>query len=185
VFEPVGNEGTHFIYIIMLKPIPNFPDYFLDRLGNVYSSKKTSKPKKISPSIHPTGHKYVDLYRDGISSTLGVAPLMLETFVSKRPPGKIACHGAKGSSINTLDNIYWGTWAQNNGSDKMRDGTHYCGIKHFKAILNELQVRIIKRAFSRYGCGFGLSGRELAKIFNVCPSTICAIIKHVNWKHLR
>lgn len=170
-----------------LTQIPKFDDYFVDADSNVYRVKKLKKHFRSA-----NNYKYLAVHmcnKDG-QFNVKISVIMLTTFVSPRPEGMFACHGIKGSLVDTLDNLYWATPKQNM-ADKYRDGTQQLGEKCPNSKLNELQVRIIRRAYvkrkSRHIStidSFGLSGVQLAKIFNVDPSVIYDIIHRKIWNHI-
>lgn len=168
-----------------LKEIPDYPDYFAETSGSVWSVKR-GKLKKLKPQISlvkgkPTYH-LVGLFKNGRYHQVRVSTIILTTFVSSRPHGMFACHGVKGSLVNSLDNLSWGTPKQN-VADMLRDGTLTCGEKHPHHKLNGLQVRIIRRAYSPRGRA-GVSARKLATVFSVNLSTVLNIIHGNRWKHL-
>ena len=59
-------------------------------------------------------YRLCTLYRDGQSRQRTVHTLVLETFVGPRPEkGMYGCHRDDNPENNHLDNLYWGTPAQN------------------------------------------------------------------------
>lgn len=176
-----------------LKPIPNYPDYFADKNGNVWSIKlphsgkrKLDKPRMLKQDAS-TIYRTVVLMRNKKRATRLVHQIILETFISPRPDGMWACHGVGGKQCNSVDNLYWATPSQNLGEDKLRDGTLLRGEKNHCAKLNNLQVRIIRRAHElgkskkRHD---GITMRYLAKTFGVSQRTIYDIVNMVKWIHV-
>jgi hypothetical protein len=184
--------------VVMLKPIPGFPDYFVDELGNVWSQKPSKSSKwrppyqtKLNPNLRGGKHldgarycvrlcKHVNSIRTITNRT--VSSLVLETFVGPRPKGMVVRHGVRGPLDDSLDNVSWGTQKENI-ADEIRDGTKLLGEKHHQSKLNELQVRIIRRAYSRWGKD-GLSLQALAEIFNVDQSNVGYIVSRRTWTHI-
>lgn len=105
------------------------------------------------------------------------ASLVLDAFVSQRPHGMYACHGTLGSTVDSLENLTWGTPRQNQ-LDRLRDGTDSLGEKNGFSKLTEQQVVEI-RANIR-----GLPYTEFAKKFNVSKSTITNVANRYTWKHI-
>ena len=103
-----------------MKPIPNFPKYFADIQGGIYSTKY-GKLRKLKPSKDRRGYCRVTLRRDCKSFTRKVGRLVLETFVGARPKGKEVCHGQGGTSNDSLENLSWCTHSQNVSEDKLRN----------------------------------------------------------------
>lgn len=54
--------------------------------------------------------------------------LVLEHFVSPRPPGMVGCHGPAGLLDNSVANLRWDTYSANS-LDAVRDGTHHWAAK--------------------------------------------------------
>lgn len=174
-----------------LRPIPNFPDYFASDDGEIYSMKPINqftqipeKPRMLKKSLDKDGYFRVTLRKDKSAVIRRVSALILETFVSSRPDGMLACHGINGKRNNSINNLYWGSPSRNSGLDKIRDGTMQNGEKNGFAKLTEAQVREIKRLYSSYGKN-GLTQQELAKKFNISDTTIYQIVRGITWKHTR
>jgi hypothetical protein len=113
----------------------------------------------------------------GKGKAFPVHHLVLEAFVGPRPEGMIACHGQGGSKDNSLQNLSWGTYKQNNGPDRERDGTALHGSSHPSAKLTESDVREI-----RLGT---LSLAQAAKKFHVSETVICNARNYKTWKHVQ
>lgn len=175
----------------MLKPIPDFPDYFASDDGEIYSMKPRrycspipKEPRKRK-KICEMGRYWVVLRVGDKRHKCTVARLMLLAFVSPRPKDMYACHGVKGSLVDTLDNLYWGT-LKRNCQDKWRDGTMPAGEKSPHAKLNNLQVRIIKRCHEinhEFNTQI-FSLNYLARTFNVSKKVIFNIKTGKSWKHI-
>lgn len=173
-----------------MRSIPKWPGYFADEQGNIYSLKvrcwgdKPTQPRKLKPIISSGfGYHVVTLFRDGKSSQMKIAVLVLGTFVGPRPKGMWACHGSKGYLVDTLDNLCWNT-PKHNALDRIRDGTMLTGEKNHNHKLNELQVRIIRKAYAWHGVN-GLTTTQLAEIFGVTFPHINSILLRKTWKWLK
>jgi hypothetical protein len=175
----------------MLKPIPSFDGYFADDTGNIYCNnsqsgrmkKHTIYPmRKLRPDIHKK-HNRVTLFKNGTRNRRMVSDIVLTTFVCPRPIGLLACHGTMGSLDDSVNNLSWQTPKQNS-ADMRRDGTILIGEKNHLAVLNELQVRIIRRSYEPINNSRHLSFRYIAKIFNVSDHTINDIVKRKTWTHI-
>jgi hypothetical protein len=173
-----------------MKPIPNYPGYFADEKGNIYSMKqlRNSKqqpkfPRLLKPHIkRSNGRKSIELCNDGKHFWINIAHLVLITFISPRPTGMSACHGIRGCQDDSIDNIYWATQKQNM-ADKYRDGTQQCGERHNLHKLNELQVRIAIR-FYELNDKRKTTRKYLANIFGCTVCTIGDIYGNRSWKYL-
>ena len=173
-----------------MKPFPENPNYLVDEQGNVLSIQmpdKTGKRKRITP--RPIKRFIRNRYWTVALASMGtlkkrkISYLVLRTFIGPRPKGFVIRHGANGIHDDSLSNLSWGT-PQDNEKDKIRDGTLYRGEKVGTAKLNELQVRIIRRAYSKNGID-GISGKQLARIFDINEKNIHQIIKGELWAHVK
>jgi hypothetical protein len=116
-----------------MTPIPNHPGYYATIDGNIYRLKKDGKYRQLkalactrinsdgTPYIH---RLYVGLYKDGIPKKRTVAQLILETFVGPKPAGLVARHVNDIPYDNRLENLRWGTTADN-FSDMLRNYRFY------------------------------------------------------------
>lgn len=172
-----------------MKPIPNWPNYFADEQGNIYSSKRGQRkeaiivPRKLMPSLDGYGlRRKVTLYIKDKAVTRNIAPLILQTFLGPRPKDHYACHGPIGTHDDSLHNLSWQTQKQNM-RDKVRDGTEQQGEKIGTHKLNQLQVRIIRRYYE-FDHSYGAQV-YLGRVFNVDKSTIEHIVHRRNWAWLK
>jgi len=173
---------------IMIKQIKNYPNYYIDTDGNVYSNKKSGM-YKLHPSII-SGYYYVGLYNGkNACKRTRISCLVLETFVSPRPAGMWALHKTPNRFNNRLNNLYWGTPKQNS-IDMINHGNSLRGIKNSQTKLNELQVRIIMRTYEtnktikKYAKNKPCTIKYLSEIFGCGKTTIYHILRGDNWVHL-
>lgn len=174
-----------------MKPIPNFPDYFADEQGNIFSmnsdgrfgSKRPTKARMLKPGKDRDGYFLVSLQRDGKQFTRRGHHLILETFVGPRPEEMEACHNDGNPANNRLDNLRWDT-AKNNQHDKIAHGTNHGprGGENGQSKLNEMQVRIAHR-YCEMDTERG-SQAYIAKAFHVTPQNIGSIVRRETWKHI-
>lgn len=168
-----------------MKEIPDWPGYFADEGGNIYSIHIGSTTNKVLPvprklKIKRIGDRYltIRLCRDGIIRTQSVHDLILRTFVGDPPPGRVCCHGAGGKFDNSIRNLRWGTPSENQ-MDRVRDGTDCRGEKHPFAKLTAEEVVKIR---SLRGV---LKQNEIAKMFGICKVTVCDIQTGRRWAWLK
>ncbi|MFQ5769055.1 MAG: HNH endonuclease signature motif containing protein [bacterium] len=179
-----------------IKEIPNFPGYWADIDGNIWSSKKRvksqksnkgwiniNKPiKKLTYVMNTSGYLQVGLHKKGKFIVERIHRLILETFVGTCPQDMECCHGNGIRTDNRLENLRWGTRADNI-RDAINHGNHYClkqkGEAHHNVKLNEFQIRVIRRYPKNYG-----TGKYLAKCFDVHLSTISNITLKKTWSHI-
>lgn len=122
----------------------------------------------------------VRLSRHGHRRRILVHALVTAAFIGPRPPGLIVRHGPAGQFANSLPNLCYGTYSQNNGEDKHRDGTAMLGEANFRAILTEEMVR---EARTRHAQRQG-TYESLAAEYGVCFNTIRLAITRKTWKHV-
>lgn len=157
-----------------LHTIPKYKGYFITKSAKVFSNKNgTLKELRFNLC---RDYKVVKLYNDGVSKNFSIHSLMLTVFVEERPLGKQACHRDGNRRNNLLYNLRWDT-PKNNSIDNIINGVAAKGSKNGNSVLNELQVRIIKRS-SHLPVSF------LSKIFKISVHTIYNILKNKVWKHI-
>jgi len=174
------------------KPIEGYEGFYeVSNLGRVRSvdrvvERKDGKYKKckgvlFKPGLQNKGYLYVNLAKEGKYKTYLVHRLVAVAFLGQPPEGHVVCHGPKGKQCNKVSNLSWGTIQQNNGTDRLRDGTDNRGEKCGTAKLNEMQVRVIRRLIESES----MLLKEIAEIFGVDRSTISSIKSGRRWSHLK
>src|SRR5689334_22814272 len=113
------------------KSVSGYSDYEVSNLGRVRSWRikgNTTKPVTKSRLLKfaTCGHKQkyyaVKLYRDNVGKSHRVHRLVLEAFVGPMPEGLEVRHLDGDSFNNRLDNLAYGTHAENM-EDQKRHGT--------------------------------------------------------------
>lgn len=158
-----------------LKSIPNFPGYFADFDGNIYSTKRGSL-KKLSPRLHKIGYLVVLLTVHGKKSTQYVHRLMAITFHGEAPDHKmIVCHGPDHTKTNCrADNLRWDTRSEN-ALDAVKAGAKFSG----KRKLDADKVRSIWADKAA-----GATIEAMAERFEVSGTTIGNILRGTTWKNV-
>ena len=160
-----------------MKSIPNFPDYSVDKKGNVYS-EKYGKVRKLK-LINNRGYLHVNLYQNGKHFNRQVHRLVLETFIGPRPGGMQTRHRDGIKAHNELSNLKWDTLS-NNQLDRARHGTSNRGERCGSSVLTEEQVRFI-RNYPKYE-GYKSS---LLKLFGIATSTLNNVLSRRSWNHIK
>jgi len=106
-----------------VKPIKDFPNYYVTDIGRVFSNKthyshwrnpRTSLvPYELRPVTEPRGYKVVGLANDSMVITKSVHRLVLETFVGLPPEGMECWHHDGNPANNQLENLRWDTHSAN------------------------------------------------------------------------
>lgn len=148
-----------------LKNIPGYDEnYFVDKLGNIYS-KKSGDLKKLSVNDDHRGYLICGVRRnDGIQYPLKVHHAVLYAFVGPKPGANyVGMHIDDDSYNNKLENLKWGTIRENQES-KLQNKAK---AKQHKRKLDIEKKEIAKKMIS---CGFSveeislLTGWPLKKI---------------------
>lgn len=158
------------------RPVKGFPRYEVSNLGRVRSlayidrSGHQRNGFEVKTRFTREGGALVSLTsEDGKKHGVSLGRVVLEAFVRPLAADEIALHGSAGRNVTTLDNLSIGTYAQNNGPDRIRDGTHYGGCDHHKTQLTERQVLEIRSLR-------GLESQSsIAKRYGLTQSTVSKI----------
>lgn len=172
-----------------MKEIPGYIGYFIDTLGNVYSNRKRGKgfgntydiPRLLKQFTDRDGYKRVMIYRNrGDGQAFIVSRLMLFVFRPNDNYKKLLVRHMDGNPANnTLENLEWGTYIDNE-SDKKRHGRNIVGEKHHNSKLDDTKVLFIKKALK-----IGIRRDILGKMFSVNTMAIGSIAREETWKHIQ
>lgn len=105
---------------MVVRPIPGFENYSVDKAGNVFSIKRN---KFLKPGISGNTHKYFILTKDGKSFKKYAHRLVLETYCGPCPKGFDCCHKDGNPLNNNLENLRWDS-RSNNIKDTVAHGNH-------------------------------------------------------------
>lgn len=124
--------------------------------------------KFLKPAFN--GHYYhVILSSSGKEELRLVHRLVLENFVGPAPEGQECLHGDRNTANNRLDNLRWGTPAENY-QDRKRHGTTVLGRKFGKGNSRKLKDRVDELLVLWDTGQYTLS--ELATMFGVTSVTV-------------
>lgn len=124
------------------------------------------------------GHLGVNLTREGKYRMHSVHVLIATTFHGPKPSADhLVMHLDDNPANNRADNLEWGTPAENS-KQMVERGRSARGDRIPWAKLAADQVTAIREALAR-----GISTRNLARIYNVAPSTIQDIASGRSWRH--
>ena len=167
-----------------IRPVKGFEGYYISNKGHVYSKRGKNKVlekkfKKMKRSLSSGGYKFVILYKENKPFHAYIHVAVLESFVSQRPPGMVACHGKNGKLDNSVENLSWKTQKENSFEDKIRDGTLKRGESHGRSKLDNKKIILIRFLLEQ-----GFSVYCLSKVFNVGATTIRCVKLRKTWRHL-
>jgi hypothetical protein len=173
---------------IQWRPIPDFPAYRVTEEGRLLTCwgrggsrrRLTDQWREVVGDTCHAGHRKVTLYAgDGRRRRVMLAALVLEAFIGPAPPGKPwSLHGDGNPANNRLDNLRWGTPADN-GGDMVRHGNSRRGERSPQARLTTEEVRRIKQRHSA-----GESQSALAREHELSVTAIHYIVHGRNWRHV-
>lgn len=153
----------------------------LDRLVRHFRTQvRLERGRPIKPKKGPKKYPYLSvyLYSMGLRRSAAVHTLVLEAFVGPCPAG-MQCRHLNGDSMdNRLENLAWGTLAENT-EDKRRHGTIQNGEGNAAAKLTDRQVLQIRADHAG-----GESVRAIADRTGVPRSTVSHIVRRYSWRHL-
>lgn len=171
------------------RPVPGAANYMVGSDGSVWSRVPKSKSplfpvdswRRLRLTLRKTGYVAVGVRMDGEREPTwrGVHQLVLLAFVGPPAAGQETRHLNGNPGDNRLDNLAWGTAAENT-ADRIRHGTHVRGEDSHFAKLSESQVIEIRKKYA------GRSGTitELAVQYDVSPDAVSFIVKGRSWSHL-
>lgn len=127
------------------------------------------------------GYPVVNLSVERDHKTFKIHRLVLTAFVGDPEDESVCMHLDNNPENNSLDNLRWGTSADNN-RQCIEDGrgNRASGECHGRAKLTEKQVLEIRKL---YFVG-GITQRKLGMIFAVSRRSIGDIVNRKNWRHI-
>lgn len=141
---------------------------------------KRWKGRVLRIAYPKNGYPSVVLSRGSDQSVRAVHVLVAETFLGPKPfPRACALHKDDKKKNNVVDNLYWGSRAQNM-EDCARLGNMYCGTRHWKVALTPDLVRKIRKLRRENGYG----GWKISKLLGASKGAVDGVIGGKNWKHV-
>lgn len=167
----------------LIKSIKNFPMYSIDTNGQVYSYYNGKYgvrivPRKKKGILNSNNYIKIQLRNGGKIYTKAVHRLVLETFVGKSPKDMECRHLNGIRNDNRLENLKWGTKKENE-EDKKIHGSVIKGESSPSSKLTNKKIIFIRQRKKE-----GETLMSLAKMFNVCESSISRIVNRITWKHI-
>lgn len=141
-----------------MKQLPGTTHYYATPEGDIWSHFY-GKLRKLNPKIDK-GYAVVTLVEPA-RRNWGVHQLVAAAFLGERPEGFITCHKDGNRLNNRPENLYYGTYSDNN-RDTVRHGNRN------RATLNPQQVREIRLLLEEGD----LTRQQIADEFGISLSTV-------------
>lgn len=165
---------------IIKKPIPSYPGYYADVLGNIYSVR-SGKEIVISQRIHKD-YLHVTVRDTNSPVKIHKEPvhkLVLQAFRGYRPDNYVCRHLNGNCLDNRLVNLKWGTQKENM-LDSIKHGTA-AFLRHGENA-NGSKLKL-KQVFQiRWLYKFGYKQKELATWFDISQKHVSDITRGRTWE---
>lgn len=164
---------------------PIYTNYEVSDRGRVRrrTTIKNTWEGKILKPLHSRGYLHIQICKDGKKIFKSIHCLVLETFVGPRPEGYQCNHKHEDGdkTRNILSNLEWVT-PKRNTEHAWENGfqTSHKGEECWNSKLKEEDIKKIRSLLLE-----GVSNKEIAGLFNVCPQFISQVKHKKVWKHLK
>lgn len=164
------------------RPIfPGSDDYWVSNDGRVCSLRSGNATLLAQrPGTQSPYYMYVTLKDERVGRRpYFVHQLVLFAFGAPRPSKKHETRHLDGNAKNNHHtNLEWGTSKQN-AADRDKHGTAPKGTRHWRARLNNGEVRVIRKLGH-----MGVKRKRIAAIFDISLSTVYRIRSGQRWAHV-
>jgi len=160
-------------------PIPNHPNYFVTKKGNVYSTK-SGVYKKLKPALHNAGYLAIILSTNNRIYNKDIHRLIAEILLDNWDPKLQVNHINGIKTDNRLENLEMCTQEENMKHAFDMGLSTGIGETHCNAKLTEKDVVQIKVLLKKAV----LNQRTIARIFGVCEQTISNIKFNRAWRRV-
>lgn len=155
-------------------PIKGYDGYLINKSGVVLSTLN-KKIKEIKGNVNNQGYRKVGLRKNNTSSSATVHRLLAIAFIENTDITKTIINHKDGNKLNnSLENLEWSTYFDNNKHARLNKLNNHVGENHSLCKLEYAEVYVIKKLYA--------SGRfsqyELANVFNIHQVHISRIINN-------
>lgn len=168
--------------------IPRFSNYMVSSAGDFVSRKGRTGPKCVmafdgwhymKPYTSRSGYRTIQMFDDdGKLRHMRCGRAVLSTFVGEPGPGMECCHGDGNRANDALENLRWGTHADNE-ADRRLHGMVIVGERHANAKMTDSKAaEVIHRLFH------GESASRIARDVGVTKQAVISIRMGRTWKHI-
>ncbi len=168
---------------VMKQPHPDrYSRYWVTRDGELWSSRSRTRERWLLMKDRLDGAgRHVVVLSNGMKrgAPAKISRLVALAWCDNPDNLPFVLHRDDDTENNTVGNLYWGT-PQQNADDRTRNGMTTNGESHWKAKLNEEDVRNIRilTLTDSYSC------RHLARLYGVSGVQISNVITGKSWAHL-
>lgn len=162
-----------------LKSIPQYPGYYADCEGNIYSFRSGMK-RLLKQRIH-RGYYHVFVRDSGSPVCVHKEPvhkLVLSAFVGERPDNMVCRHLNGDALDNNIDNLCWGT-TKENVQDSIKHGTAVCLRHGENAVASKISLADVCEIRWLYLNGY--KQKELSTRFNISQHHVSDIVHGKTW----
>lgn len=168
------------------KTIKDFPNYEVSNMGNVRSLIHRDKWNRIKGGqlIKPCfdGKKHylhVGLYANGVVKTVNIHRLVADAFIENPCNLKEVNHKDEDKTNNKASNLEWCDHTYNNRYGSKPNKSR--GLNNPMNKFDESTINYIKK--NHVFCGGSMRNKELAEMFNISPTHVCAIAHGRRWNN--
>lgn len=157
-----------------IKPVEEFPGYFVGSDGSVFSQKRSDHLRQVRPTVASNGYPMVSLrHISGKRKYLTVHRLVITAFVGAQPTSSHEVLHTNGNRKDCrVQNLRWGTRLEN-CKDMIDHGRSRRGKRNSQAKLTEAEVLQIRKMPGLH--------REIAAQFGICRSLVGGIKSRTRW----
>ncbi len=165
------------------RPVVGFESRYevssLGRVRSLYSSRGPRKTPRVRKEwVGTSGYPLITFSVGGVFSTHLIHRLVLSAFEGRCPEGYEACHRDDVKTNNCLENLYWGSKADQI-SDARRNRTLRCGSRINTAKITEDIVRDIRERFAN-----GETQASIRKHYGISRMIVHQVVRRKTWKHV-
>lgn len=169
------------------KTIEDFPNYEVSNMGNVRSKvHKDAKGRMkggvvLKPSFDSRGnYLHVNLVKDGKAHPKNIHRLVATAFVENPDSYPEVNHMDECKTNNAADNLEWCTHKYNNNYRSKKYSS--LGSRNAMSKISKDIVLFIKE--NHIFCGGEMRNKELAEMFELSPTHVCAIAHGRRWNYV-
>lgn len=123
-----------------IRVVPEFPEYFASRKGDVYSARN-GKIKLLGSKHHKSNYIHLTLKRGKVTVTTTAHRVVWETFNGPIPEGMVVDHINAKKTDNRLSNLRVATYSENLVYRKCKNYSYHKGSNSWVVVFQINKVR--------------------------------------------